>query len=352
MVILVVDSNKKALDQEAEHLARRHSAVMVSFHSNGNDALRFAMNHDADYLFTRRTLEDMSGEELIKRIKKYKPDIKCEILGDDESIPIFSKETQTSMLNQNKKETKPRRFSILGHHKNKTETAKGESNMIERDLHSLSRKELLEIMIEQGKEMESNKEKYRKDLDFLKTQYEKELDAMKAEYDKELADLKEKYDGEANTESCADEALKSENEKLKAELLKTKKIQSSYDINIDEAGSIAEAALKINGVFETAEAASRQYLDNIKQLSERQKSICELRESESKAKAEHLIQETMEKCAEMEAECKKKCEFMEQQAERRSQAYWKEVSAQLEEFYEKHQELKKLLSINTQNYLD
>lgn len=36
-----------------------------------------------------------------------------------------------------------------------------------------------------------------------------------------------------------------------------------------EAGSIAEAALKLNGVFEAAEAAAAQYLENIKELSRR-----------------------------------------------------------------------------------
>jgi len=37
-----------------------------------------------------------------------------------------------------------------------------------------------------------------------------------------------------------------------------------------EAGSLAEAALKLNGVFEAAQAAADQYLDNLKQFSETQ----------------------------------------------------------------------------------
>ena len=36
-----------------------------------------------------------------------------------------------------------------------------------------------------------------------------------------------------------------------------------------DAGSIAEAALKLNGVFEAAQAAADQYIENIKSISER-----------------------------------------------------------------------------------
>ena len=36
----------------------------------------------------------------------------------------------------------------------------------------------------------------------------------------------------------------------------------------EEAGSIAAASLKLNGVFEAAEAAAAQYLENIRRLSQ------------------------------------------------------------------------------------
>ena len=42
------------------------------------------------------------------------------------------------------------------------------------------------------------------------------------------------------------------------------------EIAIDEAGSIAEAALQINGVFEAAQNACEQYMENIRTLSDRQ----------------------------------------------------------------------------------
>lgn len=51
---------------------------------------------------------------------------------------------------------------------------------------------------------------------------------------------------------------------LRAELKKTKAELDDKKILIGNAGSIAEAALRLNGVFEAAEAAARQYLDNVK----------------------------------------------------------------------------------------
>ena len=40
-----------------------------------------------------------------------------------------------------------------------------------------------------------------------------------------------------------------------------------------DAGSIAEAALALNSVFEDADKAAAQYLENIKRCSEQQQSI-------------------------------------------------------------------------------
>jgi hypothetical protein len=52
-----------------------------------------------------------------------------------------------------------------------------------------------------------------------------------------------------------------------------------------EAGSIAEASLKLNGVFEAAQAAADQYLENIKRIYEKRKEIFEKsQESESSPK--------------------------------------------------------------------
>lgn len=58
-----------------------------------------------------------------------------------------------------------------------------------------------------------------------------------------------------------------ENEKIRMELEKVREKADSRQITIDRAGSIAEAALALNGVFEAAQAAAEQYLENIRRLN-------------------------------------------------------------------------------------
>ena len=52
-------------------------------------------------------------------------------------------------------------------------------------------------------------------------------------------------------------------EQLERELDEARAALQSRDIFLEETGSIAEAALRINGVFEAAQAAAQQYLDNM-----------------------------------------------------------------------------------------
>ena len=82
--------------------------------------------------------------------------------------------------------------------------------MTDKELRKLKRTDLLELLIEQSKEVESLKKRI-------------------GELEAELADRR---------------------------------------LLIYKRGSIAEAALKLNGVFEAAEAAAQEYLENIRRISE------------------------------------------------------------------------------------
>ena len=78
--------------------------------------------------------------------------------------------------------------------------------MTEKELHKLKRGELLEMMLAQSRE----------------------IDAVRAR----VSELEEKL--------------------------------ADREIRIRESGSIAEAALKINGIFEAAQAAADQYMENVR----------------------------------------------------------------------------------------
>lgn len=56
------------------------------------------------------------------------------------------------------------------------------------------------------------------------------------------------------------------NETLREELEAVKAKLEDKHLNIEKLGSIAEASLKINGVFEAAEAAAAQYVENVKAI--------------------------------------------------------------------------------------
>ncbi len=76
-----------------------------------------------------------------------------------------------------------------------------------------------------------------------------------------------------------------ENKKLKMQLNEMQVQLDNRQIVMNEAGSIAEAALQLNGVFEAAQNAAAQYLENIRQLSDKGEDICRRMEEEAKKKA-------------------------------------------------------------------
>ena len=52
-------------------------------------------------------------------------------------------------------------------------------------------------------------------------------------------------------------------ERLRAELKEAQEKLESRTLVMEKAGSIAEAALQINKIFEAADAAAKQYLENV-----------------------------------------------------------------------------------------
>jgi hypothetical protein len=59
-----------------------------------------------------------------------------------------------------------------------------------------------------------------------------------------------------------------ENEELKKQLREANIKLNDKRIMLDKVGSIAEAALHLNGVFEAAQNAADQYLENVKKIVE------------------------------------------------------------------------------------
>lgn len=58
-----------------------------------------------------------------------------------------------------------------------------------------------------------------------------------------------------------------ENEELNRRLQETQKALEDRRLEVQKAGTMAEAALRLNGVFDAADRAARQYLENIRRAA-------------------------------------------------------------------------------------
>lgn len=97
---------------------------------------------------------------------------------------------------------------------------------------------------------------------------------------------------------------KKENEALREQIKQMQAQLESRRLHMDQAGSLAEAALRLGGIFEAAESACQYYTENIRSLSGRQEEICRR----------------------MEQETREKCDKMLEHARQMSRAYWDEYT--------------------------
>lgn len=75
------------------------------------------------------------------------------------------------------------------------------------------------------------------------------------------------------------------NEELERKLAETELELKNQSLNVKEVGTLAEACLKVNKVFEAADAAAKQYLANIKVYDDKKKE---------------MLSETERRCSEMQ----------------------------------------------------
>ena len=136
-----------------------------------------------------------------------------------------------------------------------------------------------------------------------------------------------------------------QNDALRAQLDQANAQLASRQVTLDEAGSIAEAAMQLNQVFASAQRAADQYLENIRTLSGRQEAVCAKREAESRSKCEQMLAETQKKCQSLEEQTRARCEAMTSEAERKSAAVWDEAKLRLDQLLAQQAGLRSLLNM-------
>ena len=135
-----------------------------------------------------------------------------------------------------------------------------------------------------------------------------------------------------------------ENDRLRAQVEQLQRQLSERQLKIDQAGSIAEASLQINHVFEAAQTAAEQYLENIQTLSGRQEEVCQQMKEESTRQAKMLLAETRRKCQAMEAETTEKCAKMTKEAEDAADRAWRDAQVRMKKLIDDQDGLQELLT--------
>lgn len=114
-------------------------------------------------------------------------------------------------------------------------------------------------------------------------------------------------------------------EQLEKELEETKNLLADRKLQYERVGSIAEAALDLNGVFEAAQAAADQYLENA--IASYQD--LDLLRNNTKMECDRMLLETQRKCDEMKAESEKRCKCMEAETIKRCRNTVRKMKAEM-----------------------
>lgn len=111
--------------------------------------------------------------------------------------------------------------------------------------------------------------------------------------------------------------------KLRGELQNAQQALENRKIQMEEAGNIAVAALKMNGVFEAAQAAAEQYLQSVSEMME----------------------DTQEHCRLMEEQTRQKCEEMTQAAKTEAASYWDIIREKIRDPFLENESWQEILAI-------
>lgn len=119
-------------------------------------------------------------------------------------------------------------------------------------------------------------------------------------------------------------------ERLREEVIELQAKLADRDIHFKQAGNIAEAALRVNSVFQAAQSAADQYLKNIEKM-------------EAKAR---------EDCIAMKKQTQLECSQMIRNAEIESSMFWEEIREKVKDPYQEHQWWYELMQILDDHTVD
>lgn len=124
-------------------------------------------------------------------------------------------------------------------------------------------------------------------------------------------------------------------ENLEKSLAEATRQLQSRELQVSEAGSLAEAALKLNDVFSSAQNAADQYLQNV-----RSRNVVL---DEAHQEAQRIITEAKQQAEQLTQKTQKECTAMREKAQKDTRRYWDNLTKKLAGYMDEHPELKKQL---------
>ena len=112
-------------------------------------------------------------------------------------------------------------------------------------------------------------------------------------------------------------ALKQSEDQLKAENAALNQKLADRQIHIENAGSIAQAALELNRVFEAAQAAADEYLASVRASSPGPDALSDALREQARGEARQILAQAQADADALKAQTRQECQAMTEEAERR-----------------------------------
>lgn len=112
-------------------------------------------------------------------------------------------------------------------------------------------------------------------------------------------------------------ALKQSEDQLKAENAALTAKLEDRQLHIEKAGSIAQAALELNHIFEAAQAAADEYLASVRASSPDTDAAAEALRAQARIEAQQIVAQARTEADSLKAQAQQECQAMTEDAERR-----------------------------------
>ena len=133
--------------------------------------------------------------------------------------------------------------------------------------------------------------------------------------------------------------LQKQNEQNAAQIEKLQAALDEKELHIENAGSIAEAAVQISGVLEAAQAAADQYLLSIRAAT----ADMDARAQAAEQQRDALLADAKKQSDEMLQSAQSRAQALENEAEKQVSEKWDRFEQRAMELIQAHEELRSLV---------